>query len=607
MLSKDDFRIKWFKEARFGLFIHWGLYTGTEGRWNGKETEGIGEWIQSREKIPGAEYEKFAQKLTCEKFDPAYWAKLANRAGMKYCVFTAKHHEGFAMFDTSYDDYSIVKRSPYGKDVVDSIVEAMREEGIVPCLYYSQALDFHEENAWGNTWDYSVPEPERDMWSYVNGKCKHQLKELLTGYGKIGMLWMDVPRGFTDEMGLEIKAFVQEYQSDCLISGRLVYGNQMGDFGCHGDNQIPAGRQEGCWETAATMNNTWGYKRDDYHYKSAKEILELLCDLMAKGTNLLLNIGPKPDGSLTPETVHLLEAIGDWYQVNGEAVEGTDASPFDCDVSFGGISQKGNVLYLYVYEKQKSIDLYGIENQVLEVTILGSGAVPYEQDGIHKYGKNGKCHEEHDGLFHIDMRQAEYGSYVTVVKVMLDGKPIVKGGIRQQEKGKLILPAYGCQVIKNVSENSDTLAEDGTALLAEGDAALLADIRNSAEETDITVNTAGIVENWKSEKNYLQWEFEVEEAGEYAAYLYTITAKYQAWKGGHKVHLENDQATLGKVLTADRVSRGANQKYFAETGSFVGNISLVKGENILKLYADYINKEDSIGLSVSRLVLLARE
>ena len=180
MLDREDPKIKWFQEARFGLFIHWGLYSATEGYWNGKETAGIGEWIASREKIPQAEYEQFAEKLTCDKFDPVMWAKLAKNSGMRYCVFTAKHHEGFAMYDTSYDDYSIVKRSPYGKDATMQVVKAMREEGIVPCLYYSQALDFHEENAMGNTWDYTVPEENRDMWSYINGKCKHQLTELLT-------------------------------------------------------------------------------------------------------------------------------------------------------------------------------------------------------------------------------------------------------------------------------------------------------------------------------------------------------------------------------------------------------------------------------------------
>lgn len=587
MLKKDDEKIKWFKEARFGMFIHWGLYSATEGYWNGKETIGIGEWIQAREEIPGEEYEKFAEKLTCEKFNPAYWAELAKKAGMEYCVFTAKHHEGFAMFDTAYDDYSIVKRSPYGKDVVAPLMEAMRKEKIVPCLYYSQALDFHEKNAWGNTWDYSVPEQERDFDLYINGKCKEQLKELLTKYGKLGLLWMDVPKWLSDETAQELKNLIYEYQPECLVSGRITSSNQMGDFGCYGDNQIPAGYQEGCWETAATLNNTWGYKRDEHHYKSVKEILELLCDLMAKGTNLLLNIGPRPDGSLTEETIAILEEIGKWHDINGEAIHGTEASPFACDVSFGGISQKENVLYLYVYEPQQSIDLYGLENTVCSVSVLGGEELSYRQK---------------DGLFTIDTRNVNYDSYVTVLKVALDGRPKVKENIRQQEKGKVILPAYMCEIIegKRNLENPENFNK------ADLDAALQADINNMDKEKNIYIDIAGIVKNWKSEEDFLSWEFYAEEAGEFAAYLYTVAEKYQKWEGGHQVHLENEDITETKLLTADQTSRGANQRYYAETGSLIGNVHLTAGINTLKLFADSINKNNPEGLGVSKLVLIRK-
>ena len=223
MLDKKD------PKVRFGLFIHWGLYSATEGYYHGKETKGIGEWIQSREQIPIAEYERFAEKLTCEQFDPKQWAQLAYRAGMRYCVFTSKHHDGFAMFDTGFDNYNIVKRSPYGKDATAAIVEAMREEGIRPCLYYSQAHDWHEPNATGNTWDFPVPEAERDMWQFINGKCKHQLEEILTKYGDLGLIWMDVPRGLTDEMAVTIRDFVHELQPDCLVSGRISYNGSIGD------------------------------------------------------------------------------------------------------------------------------------------------------------------------------------------------------------------------------------------------------------------------------------------------------------------------------------------------------------------------------------------
>lgn len=583
MIDAREDRLRWFREARFGLFIHWGLYSATEGYWNGKETAGIGEWIAARESIPNVEYEKLAEKLTCNKFNPTMWARLAKNAGMRYCVFTAKHHEGFAMFNTSFDDYSIVKRSPYGKDVTAEVVEAMRQEGLVPCLYYSHALDFHEKDAMGNTWDYIVPEKDRDFGAYINGKCKHQLKELLTGYGELGLIWMDIPKGITDDIALKIKSLVSEYQPKCLVSGRIAYGNKLGDYGCFGDNQIPEGKPKGCWETAATMNHTWGYKRDDHQFKSPKEIIELLCGLLAKGTNLLLNIGPKANGEIPEESIYLLEEIADWYQVNGEAVNGTEASPFDCDFSFGGASQRDNVIYLYVYDRTENINIYGIQNNVLDVTVLGGGVLAYAQT---------------DAL-HIDMKDVNFGKYVTVVKVTLDGEPIVKKGNYQLEKDILMLSASSAKIVKNV--------EDGIAGRIEGDAALEAENVDLADNQGVFISTAGIVKNWLSERNYLEWEFENAEEGEYDVYLFTVTQKYKKWIGGHQVHIICGKEYESKKLTADRVSKGANEKYFGESGSYVGTVYLHKGCHPLKLFADWINPEDAVGLSVSRIELVKKK
>ena len=582
MLNKKYEKIKWFNQARLGLFVHWGSYAATEGYWQGKETQGIGEWIASRERIPRKEYEKFAEEMTCEKFDPAYWARLAKNAGMQYCVFTAKHHEGFAMYDTSFDDYSIVKRGPYGKDVTKMVVEAMRAEGITPCLYYSHALDFHEPNAMGNTWDFDVPEADRDFWAYINGKCKHQLRELLTNYGNIGMLWMDVPKCIKDEMALDIKAYVKKYQPECLISGRLGDDYRMADFGCFGDNQIPAAKPDGCWETAATMNGTWGYKRDDHNFKSPKEIIELLCGLLAKGTNLLLNIGPKANGEIPEESIYILEELAEWYKVNAEAVNGTEGSPFDCDFSFGGASCKDNAIYLYVYDSRESIDIYGIKNKVTKAMVLGGPELTYTQEDV----------------LHIDLNQVEFGKYVTVIKLLLDGEVTVKKGCCQQEKGQFILPAATGSIIRR--ENAQA------AELLIGDDALEAENLNLAGCKDMGINPAGIVENWKSEHNYLQWDFEVKEEGIYDVFLYTITQKYKEWKGGHKVHILCNGKCESKILTADKESTGANKKYFGETGSFLGKVNLKEGRQTLSLYADQINVDDPVGLSVSKLALIRR-
>ncbi len=577
--------LEWYEKARFGLFIHWGLYAATEGYWNGKETQGIGEWIVSREKIPMEEYEKFTDKLTCDKFNPSKWAELAKNAGMGYCVFTAKHHEGYSMFDTSFDDYSIVKRSPYGRDVALEVTEAMRKEGIVPCFYYSHALDFHEPNAMGNTWDFQTPEKERDFTSYIEGKCKHQLRELLTNYGPIGLVWMDVPKGITEERALEIKAYVKSFQPHCLVSGRVHYQAGFGDFGCFGDNQIPAGKPDGAWETAATMNGTWGYKRDDHNFKSVKEILELLCGCLSKGVNLLLNIGPKADGDLPEESITILEELAKWHKVNGEAVNATSASPFPGEFSFGAASCRENIIYLYLYDEVEEININGLANKVIGARVLGGRELTFTQEES----------------LHLNICKEDYGEYVTVVRIELDGAAVVKEGLFQQEKDVITLSASRCEIIKN-----EEIASGG---LLEGDSAIEAENLNLAEADEMSINPAGIVVRWFSEKNCLSWKFTMEQEGEYDVYLYSLTRKYKEWMGGHRVHVEsntlteNSSRTESKVITADRKSRGANGKYFGETGSLLGSVSLRSGENVLTLIADKINSEDIVGLSVSKIVL----
>ncbi len=579
MLDINDKKIEWFKNAKFGLFIHWGLYAATEGYWNGEKDPGIVEWIAAHKRIPNAEYENLAKKMTCEKFNPDYIASLAAKAGMKYCVFTAKHHDGFAMFDTKYDDYSIVKKSPYGKDVTAEITAAMRKRGIVPCLYYSQALDFHEKNAMGNTWDNDVPEEKRDFVSYINGKCKFQLKEILENYGDIGLIWMDVPKGMTEELAGDLKSYIKNIQPNCLVSGRIGGGEDMGDYGCLGDNQIPAGELKGCWETASTMNDTWGYKSFDHNFKSPKELIELLCGLVSKGANLLLNIGPDAKGEIPPESVNILKEIGKWMSINSEAIYETEASPFKADFSFGTACKKDNILYLFVYNKTEKITLKGIENKAEAVSMLGYGALEFKQNGI----------------LEISLENVLENNYVSVVKVTFKDKVEVLSGIYSQEKGKIILPAY-CAKIKEGG------ADKKRAELS-GDAATVGERFNTYSENKISVNAGGIIENWFSEKDTASWKFYADEAGEYDVVLYTLSQKYTPWKGGHKVHFECNGTKKGKILTADFTAVGANKKYFDETGSFIGKAAVKKGENVLRLVADGINPEDLGGLCVSKIIL----
>ena len=573
MLSENDKQIQWFKNAKLGLFIHWGLYAAAEGFWNGKEISGIGEWIAAKAQIPNDEYEKLARKMTCERFNPDEWARLASDAGMKYCVFTAKHHEGFAMYDTKYDDYSIVKRSPYGKDIAGQISDSMRKHNIVPCFYYSHAIDFHEKNAMGNTWYYETPEDERDFAGYINTKCKTQLKELLTNYGDLGLIWMDVPKGITEETARELKEYVKSFQPDCLVNGRIGGTLDMGDYGCMGDNQIPTGKLDGCWETASTMNDTWGYKRNDHNFKSVKEIIELLCAIVSKGANLLLNIGPTSSGEIPEESIYILKELGKWMKINGEAIYDTQASPFKSDFTFGQCCQKDNILYFFVTGNQKKITVKGIKNRVQSVSVLGIGDAEFTQGDV------------------LEIEICEHGEYVTAVKVILDGNADISEGLYAQERDSLFLPAY----LANIIKNGNTQAIDKT----DEDAAVDAEHFNLKTADEICISPSGTVENWVSAKDYISWKFYSDAWGEYEAVVYTMSKKYVPWEGSQTLHFECNGESLPVKLKSDIKGTGANKKYFDETGTLLGRTVIRKGENTFNLFADSIPND----LSISKVVL----
>lgn len=583
MLNKNDKQVQWFEEARLGMFIHWGICAATEGYHDGKETNGIVEWIQSRERIPGSVYEKYAEKLSDKNFDTEKIADLAKNAGMKYLVFTTKHHEGFSMYDTKVDDYSINKRSGVKRDILKDLVESVRKRGIVPCFYYSQSMDFHEENAWGNTWDFETPEEERDFDLYFNTKCKPQIKELLTNYGPIGVIWFDVPRGMKEKHVKELYAFVKSIQPDCLVNGRIGGGKDDWDFICMGDNEAPYGRMNYPAETCATMNNTWGYKRDDKNFKSPKTIIELLCQLMSKGVNLLLNIGPRPDGSVPEESLEILGKMAEWMDENSEAVYKTQASPFCADFSWGWISRKENNLYLLIREERECITIAGLENEILSAKSMKGEEVKVKKE---------------DGIYSLDLSNITFNDTVTVVKLELDGEAKTSGKLIQQEKDYISLQCCDCK-IHNMSQGNSSQSFDSAL------DRVLGEYRDVAPQFSVNIN--GTVEKWYSTDDYISWEAEDVLPGEYDVYLYTVTGKYRPWCGGHKVSLTADGQTLLATLTEKVIGHGVNRQYFAETGSLLGSVKVEEKKKVtFELKADYINEEDKAGLSVTRLVLVKK-
>jgi alpha-L-fucosidase len=313
------------------MFIHWGLYAIPAGDWKGTRCLGLGEWLMNRCKVPVRDYEQLARQFNPVKYDPDAWVQLAQDAGMKYIVITAKHHDGFALFKSAASAYNVVDATPYKKDILKQLADACARRGMRLGFYYSQSQDWHEAAGAGNTWDFG---PDTDASGkelkpydeYLRGKAEPQVKELLTNYGPVALIWFDTPRQMNvNNRGQRFADIVRTAQPNTLIDGRL---GTEGDYRSTGDNVIPSEASTEAWETPATTNDTWGFRTDDTNWKAPGQILFKLVDIVSKGGNYLLNVGPTAEGLIPQIPQENLRTVGRWLKANGEAVYGAGMSPF---------------------------------------------------------------------------------------------------------------------------------------------------------------------------------------------------------------------------------------------------------------------------------------
>ncbi len=475
--EQRDARMKWWREARFGMFIHWGLYAVLAGEYKGKRIGGIGEWIMHRAKIPISEYEKLVPRFNPVKFDAGQWAQIAKDAGMKYMVITSKHHDGFCMFHSKLTDYDI-ESTPFRRDVMKELAEACRGKGIQFGFYHS-IMDWHH------------PDQTRDFPKYEE-YLRAQVRELLTNYGRIGVMWFDGEwiKPWNRDKGRQLQALCRSLQPHLVVNNRVGKRHREdGDFGTP-EQRIPATGIPGHdWETCMTMNGTWGWKHYDHNWKSTADLLRKLIDIASKGGNFLLNVGPTPEGEIPGPSVKRLREMGQWLQVNGEAIYGTRASPFK-RLPWGRCTAKklagqnppagsqpagGSVLFLHVFAwpKDGKLVVPGIGNKVTKAYLLAD--------------KSALQAESADGKLTIAVPAEMPDPRATVIAVEIEGEPQIAAFLTSQ-------------------------AADGSVTLRAADAVL----HGSRIQYEGAKDCIGY---WLDAKDRVSWDFKLEKSGRFEVVL----------------------------------------------------------------------------------------
>ena len=392
--AERDARLAWWRDARFGMFVHWGVSSHLGGSWRGKGYGGYAEHIQRARKIPMADYRnEVVEQFNPTGFNAEEWIQLAKDAGVGYFIITAKHHDGFAMFESKASDYNIVKATPYGRDPMKDLQAACKKHGIKFGFYYSHAFDWGEENAPGNDWDWKNPGGDKllhgaDWWlkypeflpkarQYVDEKAIPQLLELINQYDP-DILWFDTPHKLPPTENVRILAAVRKANPKIVINGRIFSGanpelHSLTDYLNTADKPAEFPPRMGDWESIPTTNESYGYNQNDHSHKPAAHFIRLLAKSAARGGNMLMNMGPMGNGRIDPKDIPIFQGIGRWMQVNSESIRGTTRTPLAVQ-SWGESTRKGNTLYLHVFDwpKDGKLVVGGLKTGVKSARLLAT-------------------------------------------------------------------------------------------------------------------------------------------------------------------------------------------------------------------------------------------